>query len=310
MYAVLDVEKADPSEKGSICAIGIVWVDSGQIVDRFYSLVNPCCSFNSFCMDIHHITPQDVQDSPTFSQLWPQIYPKLNGIPLVSYNAPADIYALEKALYNAGIPDCGLPYTDAYRIVKRLFDFPSYKLSEVAPRLGIKLNHAHNALADAEATANLIIFVLNSFKFTALDELLDFCGMDMQDTLSNTYYPACDIKPRKTAKKKKDIAPAVALSHGNSNYFAGKNVLFTGDLSCTTREMAQQAVCEMGGICKHAASRKINVCVVGTYDKETLCLGATMGIKLQKVLELKAKGYEIEIINESEFLSILGEECG
>ncbi len=313
MYAVVDVELANPREKGSICSIGIVWVSNNKIVDRLYSLVRPLDPFEPFCVQIHHITEETVQHAPTFADLWPDLSARLSDIPLVAYRAETDIYSIEKALFNAGLQIPEIFYADAYRIAKRALNLDSYKLADVAEFLGVQLEQAHNALADAEATAAVMIAIQEHYDLSDLDEVLAFFDLPVYSTLTNGFDPSSDSahSPKSRSSRRRALySPAslpdpVELCHGSCDYFAGKNVLFTGNLKCTTREMAQKAVTEMGGVCKSAASKKINVCVVGTYDKDTLLPGATIGKKLKLILDFKSRGFAIDILSEEDFLSIL-----
>ena len=305
-YAVIDVELANMREKGSICSIGIVWVRENQIIDRFYSLVNPCCRFDSICTNVHHITQQSVCSAPTFAQVRTELAPRLKDMPLVAYHAETDIYAIEKALFDAKIDDHGLRYADALKIAKTLLpDLPSYKLANVAEHLGVSLDDAHHALADAQATAGVMIALQSARGISCLEALLLLCDLPMQNSRFNSYEPADDVRRANSASGRRETAPAVELPHGKSSYFNGKNVLFTGNLSCTTRECAQKAVAQMGGIIKSAPSKKLNVLIVGTYDAATLSPGARIGNKLRMVLDLKSQGQEIDILNEAEFLEIL-----
>ncbi|MDO5300085.1 MAG: exonuclease domain-containing protein [Clostridia bacterium] len=313
MYAVVDVELANPREKGSICSIGIVWVSDNQIVDRFYSLVRPLVPFSPYCVQIHQITEEDVLHAPTFEELWPQLFPLLENIPLIAYHAETDIYAIERAIYNANLPAPHILYADALKIAKCVIDLDGYSLSNVANFLGIPLVNAHNALSDAETTAYVMIAIQEHFGFSDLDEVLAFCRLPVCDSLTNAYEPDLDLsyQPKEKIPSKRfsrrpvDLAPPIPLCHGNCDYFSGKYVLLTGNLKCTTREMAQKAITEMGGICKNSASKKINICIAGSYDKDTLRPGDTIGKKLQLILEYNTRGLNIDILTEEEFLEIL-----
>lgn len=304
MYAVIDVEQADTRFKGSICSIGIVYVEGHTIVDTFYSLVRPAVAFSPFCTSVHHITAELVQDAPTFKELWPSLAARLVDTTLVAYRAETDIYALEKALCDAGIEAPSLNYADAYRIVSSLLNLPCYRLGYVSERLGIPLLNAHNALDDAYAAAQVMLKLQSFFNTDDLSELLDLCSLCMDNSKTNHYIPE-DDHPKPHRPIHAEIAEPVELSHGNSDYFSGKTVVFTGDLHCTTRSYAKKAVTEMGGIVRTSPTKKTDICIVGTYDPTTLCDNATIGKKLQIALDLKEQGCDIEIMCEETFLEIL-----
>ncbi|HEL0683175.1 TPA: DNA polymerase III subunit epsilon, partial [Streptococcus equi subsp. zooepidemicus] len=67
-YVALDVETAN-SFRGSICSIGLVKFQDGEVIDSFYSLINPEEEFDEFNIFIHGIMPDDVIGSPTFPEI-------------------------------------------------------------------------------------------------------------------------------------------------------------------------------------------------------------------------------------------------
>jgi DNA polymerase-3 subunit epsilon len=66
---VFDVETPN-FNNDRICAIGISVIENGEIVKSRYSLVNPECEFDYRNIQIHGITPSDVNDAPTFPEVW------------------------------------------------------------------------------------------------------------------------------------------------------------------------------------------------------------------------------------------------
>ena len=68
-YISFDVETPNYGNS-RMSAIGITVIDHGTIVDDFYKLVNPETHFDSFNIQLTGITPQMVEDKPTFRELW------------------------------------------------------------------------------------------------------------------------------------------------------------------------------------------------------------------------------------------------
>ncbi|MBP1970102.1 DNA polymerase III epsilon subunit-like protein [Virgibacillus natechei] len=58
-FVSIDFESAN-EKRFSPCAIGIVVANEHEIVDEFYSLINPLMEFKSFHTYIHGITENDV----------------------------------------------------------------------------------------------------------------------------------------------------------------------------------------------------------------------------------------------------------
>lgn len=139
-------------------AIGISVVEHGQIVEEFYTLVNPETYFAPFNIRLTGITPEMVQNQPNFPQVWQKIRPMLeSGMP-VAHNAPFDMKVLAKCLGAYGIswrPWCR--YVCTVRFARAaLPGMPNYKLNTLCQELGIGLNH-HNAGSDAHAAAEVLL---------------------------------------------------------------------------------------------------------------------------------------------------------
>lgn len=278
-------------------------MDGMSIVDTFYSLVNPGCGFSANCTQVHGISKKDVKDAPTFGKLWETIGERLSTHTLISYNASFDLYALERALYLADIDAPNLRYGCAYKLTKSLLTVPSYSLTSIAEGFNIKYQ-AHNALADAQTTAAVIQCIADTYGAQSFEQLMDIARLPYEYTWLNAYDPS---SPSSNIKKygRLDSSPSDPIKHGSSDFFNGKNVVFTGNLTFASRDAAQQAVVEMGGICKSCISRKVEIVVVGFYDPSTMLPGRSTGMKLQAAQDLIDQGCKIIIINENDFMSIL-----
>ena len=83
-FAAIDFETAN-NERTSICSVGVVIVRNGEIADRFYSLVHPEPDYYLYWNTrIHGLTQEDTAHAPVFSEVWKQVAPKIEGLPLVA----------------------------------------------------------------------------------------------------------------------------------------------------------------------------------------------------------------------------------
>ena len=86
-FAALDFETAN-WQPTSVCSVGIVLVNRGNIEDRFYSLIHPVPDFYSRRnTEIHGLTREDTEDAPAFPTVWREIAPLVEGVPLVAHNS-------------------------------------------------------------------------------------------------------------------------------------------------------------------------------------------------------------------------------
>ena len=89
-FAAIDFETAN-NERTSVCSVGVVIVRDGEIVDTFYSLIQPEPNYyNYWCTQVHGLTRQDTEEAPVFPKVWKQIEPLIEGLPLVAQNKAFD----------------------------------------------------------------------------------------------------------------------------------------------------------------------------------------------------------------------------
>ena len=106
-FAAIDFETAN-SESSSVCSVGIVVVQGGEVVDTFYSLIQPEPNYyNYFCQRVHGLSCRDTDDAPVFPRVWEQIEPLIEGLPLVAHNAKFDQGCLKAVfrVYQMDYPD-------------------------------------------------------------------------------------------------------------------------------------------------------------------------------------------------------------
>ena len=153
-FAAIDFETAN-SERSSVCSVGVVIVRNNEIVDSFYSLINPEPNYyNYWCTKVHGLTSRDTDDAPVFPEVWKQIAPLVEGLPLVAHNSPFDESCLKAVfrVYQMDYPD--YKFYDTLSTARRTMKgLENHQLHTVAATCGYQLDNHHHALADAEACA-------------------------------------------------------------------------------------------------------------------------------------------------------------
>lgn len=153
-FAAIDFETAN-YERSSVCAVGIVIVRHGEIVDSFYSLIHPEPNYYILsCSEVNGLSRQDTDASPLFPEVWAQIEPLIDGLPLVAHNKGFDESCLKAAFrtYQMDYPD--YEFYDTLEAARRaLPQLENHKLDTVSSACGFHLENHHHALADAEACA-------------------------------------------------------------------------------------------------------------------------------------------------------------
>jgi len=153
-FAAIDFETAN-NERSSVCSVGIVIVRDGEIVDRYYSLIQPEPNYyNYWCSQVHGLSREDTEDARIFPEVWAEIEPLIEGLPLVAHNKAFDESCLKAVFrcYQMDYPD--YEFHDTLSASRQVLpDLENHQLHTVAAVCGYCLENHHHALADAEACA-------------------------------------------------------------------------------------------------------------------------------------------------------------
>lgn len=172
-FVTLDFETAN-FQRSSICSVGLICVEEGIIVDRFYSLIRPYPDFYSRRnSEIHGLTSVDTRSSPRFDEVWPLLYARMEGLPLFAHNSPFDKGCLQAALLHYRLPVPDFHFYCTYRLARKLYPrLENHRLHTVAAHCGYDLEHHHHALADAEACAIVALRMMNQQQAVSPEELM------------------------------------------------------------------------------------------------------------------------------------------
>ena len=150
-FTAIDFETAQ-GYRHTICQVGLVRVEKGEIVDTFSMLVQPPWNYYWYKLtnEIHGIDAEMTLNSPTFDKAWHLIEPFIRNKHIVAHNAMFDIGCLRATLnyYNLQVPKF------THSCTCNLYGRKG--LAELCKEHGIELNH-HEALSDAKACAELYL---------------------------------------------------------------------------------------------------------------------------------------------------------
>lgn len=155
-YVVFDVETPN-RYNNRMSALGISVIEDGQIVQEYYSLVDPEQPFDYFNSVLTGINEETVFDAPSFPEVWEQIESIMSSGVLVAHNASFDIGVLRRCLESYEIE--WKPYVKGICTVimgRRLLPGISHKLNDLCDYYGICLNH-HQADSDSHACAEILL---------------------------------------------------------------------------------------------------------------------------------------------------------
>ena len=158
-YVVVDLEATSTGSKAKIIQVGIVVIEDGKIVDHYTTDVNPHEPLDAHIKELTGLTDQRLAQAPDFSQVARKIFDLVEDGIFVAHNVQFDANLLAENLFFEGY-ELRNPRVDTVELAQVFFpELEKYSLPILCRELGIPLKHAHTALSDAQATAELLLFL-------------------------------------------------------------------------------------------------------------------------------------------------------
>ena len=164
-FVVFDLEttgaKTPPCR---ITEIGAYKVHGGRIIAEYQTLVNPEMPIPSFISALTGITNEMVQDAPVFADVVCDFLDFIGDAVLVAHNAPFDMRFLNYEIgrifeeYRVGNP-CLCTVQLSRKLVSNI---ENHKLKTLAEYYAVSLVNHHRAAADAHATAQIFVNLLQA----------------------------------------------------------------------------------------------------------------------------------------------------
>ncbi|MBA3314223.1 MAG: transposase [Planctomycetaceae bacterium] len=278
-FTAIDVETAN-ADLASVCQIGVVRFENGQIADQWQTLLNPDDYFDAINVSVHGIDERAVEDAPRFPDVSDTLVRHLSEVVVVSHMA-FDRAAITALFEKHGQIAPRSTWLDTARVVRRTWPDLSqrgYGLANVAERLGIEFQH-HNAQEDARAAGEILVRAIQT------------TGHTLVEWLERVKRPITASSNWSTTRISRDGNPEGPLF--------GEVLVFTGAMLMPRREAADLAAA-LG--CEVAASvtKSTTLLVVGDQDIRML-LGHEKSSKHRKAEALISKGQPIRVLRETDF---------
>ena len=146
--------------------MGIIVVRKNEITKSVYSLICPEPEYYSYwCSRVNGLCREDTCSAPNFKDIWENIQPLIEDLPLFAHNARFDEKCLRAVhhVYQMDYPD--YHFFDTLKASRKAFqnNLPNHQLQTVAKACGYNIKNHHHALADAEACAHIAIYLEDFF---------------------------------------------------------------------------------------------------------------------------------------------------
>lgn len=154
-------------------------VRGGEIVETLEMLFRPPMPHDWFSpgnIRVHGITPERVADAPDWLEALPELLLFTEGDTLIAHNASFDMGVLGAAAdaVNFELPQLG--YACSLKMARRSYNLDSYALNAVAYAIGHEEFSHHDALADSDACARIMIHMADRHEVDTLSQLMAATG--------------------------------------------------------------------------------------------------------------------------------------
>ena len=158
-FTAIDFETANGSP-ASPCAVGLVRVRDGVLVEGLAILFWPPPGHKEMWSSnsrIHGIYESDLEGAPEFEEALEQMLQFIGTDVLVAHNASFDMGVLRKSAEAIGAEVPNYNYLCSLAMARRSYNLESYRLNSVAYAVGHEEFNHHDALADADACARIVV---------------------------------------------------------------------------------------------------------------------------------------------------------
>lgn len=158
-FTAIDFETAN-SSSASACSVGLVKVRDGVVVDTAAWFIKPPFGHDAFLewnTRIHGIVAEDCAEALGWAAQLPDLVAFADGDHLVAHNASFDMGVITAACAATFVDTPAFDYLCSLQVARKTYHLDSYRLPVAAMAAGFEDFRHHDALADAEACAAIIV---------------------------------------------------------------------------------------------------------------------------------------------------------
>lgn len=222
-FVALDIETTGfDFKENEIIEIGALRFVDGKIADRLSLFVKPLKPVSDFIKQLTHITDEDLASGIGCTEALKQLKEYVKNDVLVCHNSSFDIGFINTQLKMHHLSKLTNSIADTLTLSRIYLPFIlNHKLITVSDELNIKLDNAHRAIYDAEATGYVLMEIFNFIdQYIPLqinNKLLEIANFADKD-LSSLLETIVDYQKKNVLMNKKQMK----LDFHNRNYIENK----------------------------------------------------------------------------------------
>ncbi len=278
-FVAIDFETMT-AHRTSACAIGMVKVIDAEIVQEFYSIINPVRDEYTDKEPnrlIHGISLCTAEKANTFAEIFDGIRLFIGNLPLVCHNKSVDVVILNRLMEYYGLS--GIDTSNAICT----YQLTGKSLSACCKEYGIKESRHHNALWDAETCARIYLELLGK-------PIIGQGGCSVFG--KNSPVGATRKINREHCRRLDDNA-----IENKDSIFYNSTVVITGVFEkFDSRDELAEKLQSLGAKITSSISKKTTHVLVGDNAGPA---------KIEKIRQLQSEGYPIIMLREFEFAKYL-----
>lgn len=248
-FIVLDIETTGLNSLFcEIIEVSALKVDSGNIVEKFSTLIKPDDEVEDFITELTGITNEMLKTAPKFQDIEKDLRNFLGNEIIVGHNVNFDI----NFLYDNFSKPLTNNFVDTMRISRKILpELPHHRLKDLSDYYKIDYSKAHRAEQDCLITFECLKRLKDDAikKYGTLEEFIK---------PYKRHYYSNKVKASELSKDENSVVD-------KNNYLYEKICVFTGELKIN-REQAMQAVLNIGGKVADNITKKTNVLILGSSD--------------------------------------------
>jgi DNA polymerase-3 subunit epsilon len=172
-FTAIDFETANGSS-ASACSVGLVKVRDGRVVERASWYIRPPLGHDAFLewnTRIHGIVPEDVVSALGWAEQYVDLCAFAGDDVLTAHNARFDMGVIAGGCAATGVEPVGHRHLCSLQVARKTYELESYRLPMAAMAAGFEGFQHHDALADAEACAAIIVHAAQRHGVDSLEDL-------------------------------------------------------------------------------------------------------------------------------------------